>query len=114
MRVLPPQINLLTVLGICLIKTACLAALPPAATSFHLTIEIVSPEPTLDISRCFTIICCSDCPEISIDRVINGDTFQSVNARIWLFGVDTAERGASRVLLKPLDGSENCLVTLPA
>ena len=29
---------------------------------------------------------------ISVDRVIDGDTFQSANARIRLFGVDTPER----------------------
>ena len=28
-----------------------------------------------------------------MDRVIDGDTFQSANARIRLFGVDTPERG---------------------
>jgi endonuclease YncB( thermonuclease family) len=37
MRVLPPQIHLLTVFGICLITTACLAAPPPAATPFPFT-----------------------------------------------------------------------------
>ena len=71
---------------------AC-AAPTPVATPFPFTIEIASPEPTLDISNCSTINCCSDCMEISVDRVINGDIFQSANARIRLFGVDTLERG---------------------
>ena len=47
----------------------------------------------MDISRCSTIICCSDCMEIEVDRVIEGDTFESANARIRLFGVDTPDRG---------------------
>ena len=34
--------------------------------------------------------------EISVDRVIDGDTFQSANARIRRFGVDTPERGEPR------------------
>jgi len=71
---------------------AC-AAPTPVATPFPFTIEIASPEPTLDISNGSTIICCSDCMEISVDRVIDGDTFQSANAQIRLFGVDTPERG---------------------
>ena len=69
------------------------AAPTPVATPFPFTIEIASPEPTLDISNCSTIICCSDCMEIFVDRVIDGDTFQSANARIRLFGLDTPERG---------------------
>ncbi len=66
---------------------------PDTSSPFPFTIEIASPEPTIDISNCSTIICCSDCPDISVDRVIDGDTFQSANARIRLFGVDTPERG---------------------
>lgn len=65
----------------------------PVAPTFPFTIEIASPEPTIDISDCSTIICCSDCPDIGMDRAIDGDTFQSANARIRLFGVDTPERG---------------------
>jgi len=57
------------------------------------TIEVGPFEPTLDISRCFTIVCCSDCMEIDVDRVIEGDIFLSANARIRLFGVDTPDRG---------------------
>jgi len=90
---LPPQINLLTVFGICLFTTACLATPTPAATPFPFAIEIASPEPTIDIFRCSTTICCRDCMAISVDLVIDGDTFQSANARIRLFGVDTPERG---------------------
>ena len=75
-----------------IILVAC-AAPTPVAAPFPYTIEVASPEPTLDISKCSTIICCSDCMEIAVDRVIDGDTFQSANARIRLFGVDTPERG---------------------
>jgi len=64
-----------------------------AATPFPFTIEVGPFEPTIDISGCSTIICCSDCMEIYVDRVIDGDTFQSANARIRLFGVDTPESG---------------------
>jgi endonuclease YncB( thermonuclease family) len=65
----------------------------PAATPFPFTIEVGPFEPTLDISNCSTIICCSDCPDIPVDQIIDGDTVQSANARIRLFGVDTPERG---------------------
>ena len=68
---------------------ACAAPTPTP----RFIIEIASPDPTIDISGCTTIICCSDCMEIEVDRVIDGDTFQSANARIRLFGVDTPERG---------------------
>ena len=57
--------GLLTVLTVILL--AC-AAPTPVATPFPLTIEIASPEPTLDISNCSTIICCSDCMEIDVDH----------------------------------------------
>ncbi len=84
------QMGSFTVLTIMLL--AC-AAPTPVATPFPFTIEVGPFEPTIDISNCSTIICCSDCMEISVDRVIDGDTFQSANARIRLFGVDTPERG---------------------
>ncbi len=71
---------------------AC-AAPTPVATPLPFTIEVGPFEPTIDISGCSTIICCSDCMEIGVDRVIDGDTFQSANARIRVFGVDTPERG---------------------
>ena len=72
---------------------AACAVPTPTATPFPFTIEVGPFEPTIDISGCSTIICCSDCMEIGVDRVIDGDTFQSANARIRLFGVDTPERG---------------------
>ena len=68
MRAVPPQINLLTVFGICLFMTACLGARTPAATPLPFAREIASPEPTID-------------------------TFQSANARIRMFGVDTPDLG---------------------
>jgi endonuclease YncB( thermonuclease family) len=77
--------------------TMLLACTPVAPTSTPtptpLTIEIGPFEPTLDISNCSTNICCSNCPAIPVHRVIDGDTFVSVNATIRLFGVDTPERG---------------------
>jgi micrococcal nuclease len=45
-----------------------------------------------DISGCSTAICCSDCPDLDVDRIIDGDTFASARTRIRLFGVDTPER----------------------
>lgn len=65
----------------------------PAAAPFPDTDEIGSPGPTIDISGCTTAICCSNCPELDVDRIIDGDTFASANARIRLFGIDTPERG---------------------
>jgi len=56
-----------------------------------LAIEIASPEPTIDIFRCSTTICCRDCIAILVGLVIDGDTFQSANDRIRLFGVDTPD-----------------------
>ena len=75
-----------------IILAAC-AAPKPVAAPVPYTIEVGPFEPTIDISSCSTIICCSDCMEIDVDYVIDGDTFQSANARIRLFGVDTPERG---------------------
>ena len=74
---------------------AC-AAPTPGPTPFPFTIEVGPFEPTIDVSNCSTIICCSDCMDIEVDRVIDGDTFQSANARIRLFGVDTPELGKKR------------------
>ena len=51
------------------------------------------PTPTIDISGCTTVLCCPDCLDMDIDRIIDGDTFASANARIRLFGIDTPERG---------------------
>ena len=74
------------------VSLACTAE-APVNTPFPFTIEIASPEPKLDLSNCSTVICCADCMAIDVDRIIDGDTFQSANARIRLFGVDTPERG---------------------
>jgi len=79
-------------LAVVIVLVAC-AAPKPVAAPVPFTFEVGPFEPTLDISRCSTVICCSDCMEIDVDRVIDGDTFQSANARIRLFGVDTPERG---------------------
>ena len=79
-------------LVVVIVLVAC-AAPKPVAAPVPYTIEVGPFEPTIDISRCSTIICCSDCMEIEVDRVIDGDTFESANARIRLFGVDTPERG---------------------
>lgn len=84
--------QLRSLLVLVLLLVAC-AAPTPIATPFPFPIEIANPEPTIDISNCSTSICCSDCPDIAIDRVIDGDTFQSANARIRSFGVDAPERG---------------------
>jgi len=65
----------------------------PVAAPFPYTVEIGSPGPTIDITGCTTVICCSDCPDLDVDRIIDGDTFDSANARIRLFGIDTPERG---------------------
>ena len=75
-----------------IILVSC-AAPKPVAAPVPYTIEVGPFEPTLDISSCSTIICCSNCMEIRVDRVIDGDSFQSANARIRLFGVGTPERG---------------------
>ena len=74
------------------VSLACTAE-TPVNTPFPFTIEIASPEPTLDLSNCSTVICCAECMPIDVDRIIDGDTFESANARIRLFGVDTPERG---------------------
>ena len=79
--------------GLLLLVTLSCASPAPSATPFPFTIEIGTPEPTLDLSNCSTITCCSDCPDIPVHRIIDGDTFVSANATIRLFGVDTPERG---------------------
>ena len=40
-----------------------------------------------------TGISCTDCPLIPVDRVIDGDTFDSTYGRVRLYGVDAPERG---------------------
>jgi micrococcal nuclease len=76
-----------------LLLTVSYASPTPSVTPFPFTIEVGPFEPTLDISDCSTTICCSNCPDIPVHRVIDGDTFVSSNATIRLFGVDTPERG---------------------
>jgi len=78
------------IVTILVVSLACTAE-APVNTPF--TVEIASPELTLDLSNCSTVICCADCMAMDVDRIIDGDTFQSANARIRLFGVDTPERG---------------------
>ena len=41
---------------------------------------------------CQTALCCEDCPELRVTRVIDGDTFDAPEGRVRLFGVDTPER----------------------
>ena len=36
---------------------------------------------------------CADCLTLTVDRIIDGDTFDSPTGRVRLFGVDTPERG---------------------
>src|SRR5918996_2088479 len=40
-----------------------------------------------------TTLECSDCPIIPVERIIDGDTLDSITARIRLYGVDTPESG---------------------
>jgi micrococcal nuclease len=40
-----------------------------------------------------TTLSCSNCPAILVHRVIDGDTFQTGDATIRLYGVDAPERG---------------------
>jgi endonuclease YncB( thermonuclease family) len=85
--------------GLLLLVTLSCASSVPSATPFPFTVEIATPEATLDLSHCSTIICCSDCPDIPVHRIIDGDTFVSANATIRLFGVDTPKR-VSRAMRK--------------
>ena len=36
---------------------------------------------------------CLDCPLVEVTRIIDGYTFESTTGTVWLFGVDTPERG---------------------
>ena len=40
-----------------------------------------------------TLLLCEDCIEISVDRVIDGDSLDTERGLVRLFGVDTPERG---------------------
>ena len=40
-----------------------------------------------------TALQCLECPEIEVIRVIDGDTFETPNGEVRLFGVDTPELG---------------------
>ncbi len=40
-----------------------------------------------------TMLRCIDCRTMSVQRVIDGDTFDTPSSRVRLFGVDTPERG---------------------
>jgi micrococcal nuclease len=42
---------------------------------------------------CATTPCCQGCANISVTRVIDGNTFDSSSGRVRLFGADTPERG---------------------
>ena len=42
--------------------------------------------------ECRTSLCCAHCPSVSVSRVIDGDTFDSPQGRVRLYGVDTPER----------------------
>jgi micrococcal nuclease len=55
--------------AIAALLTACTAT--ASATSFH----------------------CSNCSAISVERVIDGDTFESTDTTVRLYGADTPERG---------------------
>ena len=42
--------------------------------------------------KCRTSLCCENCRSIRVTRIIDGDTFESPEGRVRLFGVDTPER----------------------
>ena len=41
---------------------------------------------------CKTSLCCEDCRSIRVTRIIDGDTFDSGEGRVRLYGVDAPER----------------------
>jgi endonuclease YncB( thermonuclease family) len=65
----------------------------PTSTPTPFTIVVGPSAPTLDRSNCSITICCNNCPEIPVNRVIGGDTFVSGNTTIRLFGVYTPDIG---------------------
>ena len=46
----------------------------------------------LDDRECQTLLCCENCQVMRVSRVIDGDTFDSSDGRVRLYGVDTPER----------------------
>jgi endonuclease YncB( thermonuclease family) len=66
-------------------------------TSLAVTLSCIpgspAPFPSPLTNTCTTVICCSDCPSIPVNRVVDGATFDTTEGRIRLFGVDTPERG---------------------
>ena len=40
-----------------------------------------------------TVLQCPDCQELTVTKVIDGDTFDGLSGRVRLYGVDTPERG---------------------
>jgi endonuclease YncB( thermonuclease family) len=45
------------------------------------------------LDGCDTELCCEDCDELSVSRVIDGDTFVSNGGRIRNYGIDAPEVG---------------------
>ncbi len=43
--------------------------------------------------ECNTALCCQECQAVAVTGVIDGDTFDSSQGRVRLYGVDTPERG---------------------
>lgn len=90
------QTGLLIVLVLvtgCAAEVAAPARQDPSPPSSTLTRPVATvATPAIQASGCTTALCCSDCPHLDVDRIIDGDTFASARARIRLFGVDTPER----------------------
>jgi endonuclease YncB( thermonuclease family) len=63
------------------------------ATTVLLVACTTAVEPVPNTSNGSTDIRCSNCPAIPVERIIDGDTFQSANATVRLYGIDTPERG---------------------
>ena len=42
--------------------------------------------------ECKTTLCCEDCRSVRVTRIIDGDTFDSGQERVRLYGVDAPER----------------------
>ena len=50
------------------------------------------------LDGCDTELCCEDCDELAVSRVIDGDTFVSNGSRIRNFGIDAPEVGRRTAL----------------